>query len=298
MQKIVLSLIVFTIIGTGLLSGCTNNQTGIITTTNPPVNINQFTSTKEGDVLRFYFLLEDRSGINTYSNGHAKMIIFDNANNTLYTQEFTVKTTEFVDYQFKLTGQGIGKAYEWRVPLKDIQKGMSSYGFGKSFLTFTTPDNTILTAEDTLVQIPTYTQEEIASMQETEYQQSAVNVNKVVTKGNFKVTVTKAGFYNTVEWDQKKHYLRVDMEVTNIGSQSEYFSPSGTSIIDSQSNQHDYSYGGTLDLFSSVYPSIIKKGSVLFEGISTSESVVTLVFELGYDENFNQYQYSYVIDLK
>ena len=315
-QKFVnLGLIMILIIGIVSVSGCVQeqgqDQTGtpsektqtpstsqITTSKYSPANINLFASAKEGEVIRFYFLLEDEDGRNTPGDGHVKVEIFDDLGNSLYYKEFEVKASEFVDYQFKLTGQGIGKAYEWRVPISEIKKGVSSFGFGRAVLTFVTPDGKELRAEDTMVQIPTYTEEELTQMAEEEYNKNAITVNKKISKGNFEVTVTKVGFFSPYEWGEKKQYFRVDMEVKNVGSESDYFSPSGMAIIDNQGNQYESTFGGTLDTFSKIYPGVTKKGYVLFEEVPTSASSVKLVFELGYDANFNPYLFEYNIDLK
>ena len=436
-------LVIILIVGIVLLSGCiqeqgqtgthsekaqTPSQTPQVTaSTSSPANINIFASAKEGDVIRFYFLLEDANGENIPADGHVKVEIFDDLNNSLYYQEFDVKASEFVDYQFKLTGQYMGKAYEWRVPISKIKKGISLLGFGKASLTFVTPEGKELHAVDTTVPIPTYTEEELEQMAEEEYNknatvislvaeddnfrvkiikygfftdysfsspenllrvdleveakqsgsfytydaklidsednqyewsykskfesgeiesgvirkgyiafenvpknvniskiiidnyifdlknkkaytyeqlaeeeynQNAVIVNKKIRKGNFEVTVTKAGFFSPYEFGEKKQYLRIDMEVKNVGSESDYFSPSGMAIIDNQGNQYERTYGGTLDTFSKIYPGVTKKGYILFEGVPTSSTSVKLVFELGYDENFNPYLFEYNINLK
>lgn len=298
MQKITILLITGIVIGVEILSGCTSTQTGVSTNTSPAININTFASANENGQIRFYFLLEDAKGTNTYCGGHVKINIFDSVNNSLYFNEFDVKSSDFVDYQFRLTGQGMGKAYEWRVPSTDIAKGISTLGFGTADLTFITQDNKILTARYSLVQISTYTQDELNNMQEQEFEHSAINVNQVITHGSFEVKVIKVGFFEKYEFSQKKQYFRIDIEATNIGSNSEYFMPSGLAIIDSQNNQHEYTYGGTLNTYSSVYPGITVKGYVLFEGISTTEVMVKLVFQLGYDANFNQYLFTYNINLK
>ncbi|RLI95459.1 MAG: hypothetical protein DRO90_00290 [Candidatus Altiarchaeales archaeon] len=438
-----LGLMVILILGIVLISGCVQEQgqTGTpsektqtpqtpqaTTSKYSPANINLFASAKEGEIIRFYFLLEDANGRNTPGDGHVKVEIFDDLNNSLYYKEFDVKASEFVDYQFKLTGQGIGKAYEWRIPISEIKKGVSSFGFGRAFLTFVTPDGKELHAEDTTVQIPTYTEEELTQMAEEEYNKNAkevsleleddnfkvkiiryglftdyssfassesilrvdleveakqtgsfytyksklidsngnqyersykskfeggnleegikrtgyiafenvpknidiskiiiedyifdlknrraytyeqlaeeeynknaITVNKKIRKGNFEVTVTRGGFFSPYEWGKRKQYFRVDMEVKNVGSRSTYFSPSGMAIIDDQRNQYERSFGGTLDTFSKIYPGVTKKGYVLFEEVPTSVTSVKLVFELGYDENFNPYLFEYNIDLK
>lgn len=299
--------------GIVFISGCTQEQTQtgisteetqfksksqIMTSKYSPANINLFSSAKEGDIIRFYFLLEDENGRNIPSDGHVIVEIFDDSYNSLYYKEFDVKASEFVDYQFKLTGQDIGKAYEWRVPISEIKKGVSSFGFGTAVLTFVTPSGKELHAEDTTVEIPTYTDEELAQMAEEEYNKNAIIVDKKIRHGNFEVTVTKVGFFSPYEWGEKRQYFRADMKVKNVGRESDYFSPSGMVIIDNQGNQYENTYGGTLDTFSKIYPGVTKKGYILFEDVPTSLTSVKLVFELGYDADFNPYLFEYNINLK
>lgn len=69
-----------------------------------PANINLFSSVQEGEIIRFFFLLEDASGGIVSADGHVKIEIFDDLNNSLYSEEFDVRASEFVDYTFKLTG--------------------------------------------------------------------------------------------------------------------------------------------------------------------------------------------------
>jgi len=298
MRKTAIVLIALMVISVGLLSGCTEqNQTGVFTSTKPPVNINLFASVLEGELIRFYFVLEDADGRNTICDGHVSIEIFDDFDNSLYNEEFDVKSSEFIDYEFRLTGKDIGKAYEWRVPDVDIEKGISLLGFGRAVLVFTTPDFKSLQAEDSLVQIPTYTEEELENLYEGEYESSSTPVNKRITKGNFEITVTNVGYFDKYEFGGMNRYFRVDMEVKNVGSGSDYFLPSGLVIIDSQSIQYGYTYGGTLDMLSTVYPDVTKKGYLLFENIPDTEMSVRLVFELGYDMNFNPYVFEYTFNL-
>jgi len=141
-----------------LLCGCVLEQDQIkpfteqaqTVTDNLPTNINFFASVKEGNMIRFFFLLEDKLGRNVPADGHVKLKIFDDFNNLLYYEEFDVKSSEFVDYQFRITGQVFGKAYEWRVPISKIKKGFPSLGFGKAILTFETLDKKRLHAETML----------------------------------------------------------------------------------------------------------------------------------------------------
>jgi len=265
---------------------------------NPPANITTFSSAKEGELNRFYFLLEGSDGRNVSSDGHVQLQIFDDSNNSLYLEEFDVKASEYVDYQFKLTGQSIGKAYEWRVPVSDIKKGISTIGWGRAVLTFTTLDGRKLTAEDKTIQIPVYTDDELKQMAEAEYAKGAITLSQKLSKGKFEITVTGAGFFSPYEWGERKEYFRVDMEVRNIGSEADYFSPSGMVILDNQGNQYEQSYGGSLDTFSQIYPNVTKKGYVLFESVPKTIGSAKLAFQLGYDAQYKPYLFEYDIPLR
>ena len=254
-------------------------------------------SVREGELIRFYFFLEDKDGVNTVSDGSVKLQIFDELNSSIYYRVFNVKASDFVDYQIKLTGAGIGKAYEWRVPIDDIEKGISLIGFGRGVLTFTTPQGKSLSAENVGIEIRSYTEEEIENMYEAEYENSSTTINKKITKGNFEITVVKVGFFNSYQLYVVNQYFRLDIEVKNIGDESDYFLPNSVVIIDSQSIQYENSYLGTLDLYSTIYPDVTKTGYLLFNDIPKTETSLRLLFELGYDEYFNPYLFEYNIDL-
>ncbi len=258
-------------------------------------NINDFSAVEEGEKIRLYFLLEDANGKNTISAGHIKLDILDDVNNSLYSKEFDVTTADFVDYQFSLTGKEMGKAYEWRIQNSEIKKGIASY-YGNAILTFTNTNSKKMTAE-TSIKIPAYTDEELVQMSEDQYQLKAKTINKKRAFGDFEVVVTKVGFYETYEYSKKKQYFRADMEVKNVGSESEYFSPSGMSVIDGSGNQYESSYGGTLDTFSKMYPDIIKKGYVLFDEIPQTLNSGKIMFELGYDSSYDPYLFEYSFTL-
>ena len=57
------------------LSGCSE----VPVSGKAPNNINQFACAGEGDLLRFYCLLEDKDGVNTVSDGRVRLEIFDDA---------------------------------------------------------------------------------------------------------------------------------------------------------------------------------------------------------------------------
>jgi len=271
------------------LSGCSE----VPVSGKTPVNIPQFISVREGELIRFYFLLEDKDGVFTVSDGEVRIEIFDDLNKTLYYDEFEVKSSEFVDYVYQLTGTVLGMVYEWRIHIDEIDKGTSVLEFGKATLTFTTTDGETLNAEDTLVSIESYDEEDY----EAEYENWATSINKKLIKGNFEITVSKVGYFYNLLLGETEQYFRVDMEAKNVGDESEYFLPSGLVIIDSQNIQYENTYLGTLDFISTIYPDVTKKGYLLFEGVPKTETSLRLLFELGYDENFNPYMFEFNIDV-
>ena len=97
MKKHIAIGILFVLLMVGF-SGCTTTQ--VPTSSKSAVNINLFASVNEGELIRFYFTLEDINGINTISDGSLTMNIYDDEDTVLYTQQFNVKESEFKDYGY------------------------------------------------------------------------------------------------------------------------------------------------------------------------------------------------------
>ena len=263
-----------------------------------PASISTFASATEGEALRFFLLLEDADGGNTPADGQVTIEILDELDNSLYYDKFYVTVSEFIDYEFKLTGQHIGKAYDWTVPVTAIQTGISSVGLGRAVLTFEAPGGQKLHAEYALVRIPTYSGEELKLMAEEQYGKSIIIVDQKLSKGSFEVTVTKTGFFNPYGQEGKKEYLRIDMEVKNTGDKDERFSPSGTIVLDDQGDQYQGAYGGELDIHSDIQPGVTKKGYALFKDVPATAISVRLMFQLGYDAKSHPSVFEYTIQLK
>ena len=179
-------------------SGC--NESTVSVNNKPANNISIFQCTTEGENIRFYFILEDVNGQNTICNGDVEFQIIDDLETVLYSDDFNVWESEFLDYGYKLTGIPIGKAYEWRLPIEDIDKGFSVIGYGTAILSFTNTNGKEITAQTELVKIPTYTEEEIEDINEEEYENSSTSINTKISKGNFEITVTNVGFFNKYQW--------------------------------------------------------------------------------------------------
>ena len=260
-----------------------------------PASIVTFSSVEEGDLIRFYFQLQDSNGRRVTADGQVRFKIMDNDDNLLYEKNFSVNSEEFVEYGSKLTGQSVGEAFEWRVPVKDIKKGFSNiFGFGKAEIRFVTGGKS-LSAVDESVSIPSLSAEDISERFEEEYDKNKVVLGKSLRKGNFRVELVSFGFYEAASYFGAglDEYLRVDFLVRNTGSEREYFSPS-MSIIDSDGNQYDAAlFGGTLDTIKNMFPDTKQEGYVLFEDVPKDIDSAKLVFEQGYDDDYDPYVFEY-----
>ncbi|VVB59734.1 Uncharacterised protein [uncultured archaeon] len=254
---------------------------------NAPANINMFSAVSEGEILRLFFLLEDANGQNTVGNGEVAVQIKDSRGKDVFTQRFNVKTSDFTDYQFQLTGNGIGKAYEWRVNQKDIQKGVST---GTANITFTTTDGKTLKATATYVQIPEYTVDEIKQLYENQYNKNAKTIGTVKTKGNFEITLVKYGFYTHLKydtWGDEVTDFRVDMKIKNIGSEQDSFITYDDAILQG-SNQYKSSFNNKLDT-SDMRPGVIKEGYLLFEEVpKTLTGQIQIIAGKSYNAAFHE----------
>jgi len=298
-SKTILALIIiiaFVFIWSSNLNNSSNNSgsSSIFQSKYYPVTVNTFSTVKEGELIRFYFLLADSSGNIIPRDGRVKLQILDDYQTLLYSNEFDVSSSQFVDYQIKLTGAYLGKAYEWRVNSANFKKSFGSYGYGKAYLTFTSSSDNRKLSSESSVTVPCYTSEEIKQICEQQYLAASTTVNLKLTKGNYEVIVIRVGFFNDYSYLEKKQYLRVDIQAKNIGSQASYFSPSGMAIIDNQNHQYDRTYGGSMDLFSNIYPGVSKSGYILFEVPNTVTSG-KLVFQQGYDVHYNNYIFEYIL---
>ena len=434
MKKIILMLFVLAIV---VLTGCTtdvsntqtqdtNTQSNSPTQTQTkntyiPASIVEFSSADEGELIRFFFQIQDSNGNRIPANGQVNFKIMDNSDKVLYQKDFSVSSSQYIEYEFKLTGQSVGKVYEWRVPIKDIKKGISNYG--KAEIKFKS-DGKELTKIDEYVSIPSLSEEEISQISEDEYQQNAIDLNlainddglniivkkygffttysysgsedqyrvdiilenkgeetyfrgygsvllddkgnqyesayggtlssedlksgvtksgyllfedvpkdvsaskiqigddyifdiknskaytpeqmfeeeynknkivyeKSISKGDFQVDVKSFGFYKTKSYSSTEENFRIDFFVKSKGSESEYFSPSSMSILDSEGNQYEKGYGGTLDTFKSMFPNTKQEGYVIFEDVPKTITSAKLVFELGHDSNWNSHVFEY-----
>ena len=142
------------------LTGCQNCSWS-------PDNIKDFDCVKENMVYRCYFFLEDLKGNNYGASGLLKIRIYETMLgrpvNLIYKKDLIVNPSDFVDYEFKLTGTYLGKAFEFRIPVSEINKTYD--GKGKIYIKFITCDGKNLTAEVELEDLPKYTLKELAEIE-------------------------------------------------------------------------------------------------------------------------------------
>ncbi len=131
----------------------------------------------------------------------------------------------------------------------------------------------------------------------TSQQNNAIQVNQKIAKGHFEVSVIKVGPYVNNNYGNKETDFRVDWQAQNIGTQADYFIPQNMVILDNQGNQYDFVEVDSLDIGSTIYPGITKSGYVLFKGLPTGTNNIKFEFQLGYDENYHEYQFEYDISL-
>jgi len=111
----------------------------------------------------------------------------------------------------------------------------------------------------------------------SDYETSKHLINKKQTRDSFEFTVKYAGFDGT---DYK-----VEFEVKNIGSESEYFQPGAIAILDSDKNQYDVGYSSdyTVSTMSNtILAGVTKKGFWLFEDIPKNSGTGEFTFEIGF----------------
>lgn len=255
--------------------------------------IGNFDAFTENNKIKATFSLMDDSKKTISGKGTGEVRIVNSEGENVYGSTINVNPEDFGTYTLKLTNEDF-LAYSWNIPLNDIKKSPSQEG--TIYLKFRTDNAEFDEIDSSIFELPTYSEEELAEINTKKFNETALSVDKTLSKGSFTVTVKKAGFFkpfNTL--NEKKEYFRVDLDVKNIGNKKEYFSLSGLSILGNKGKQYDSEYGGSLDSLSELHSGIKKSGYVLFEKIPDKVKQVKLVFELGEDKNYEPYRFEFSI---
>jgi len=240
--------------------------------------------------------LEDSNGNIIPGEGKANLQIKDSIGKVVYAQDFDFEASEFVNYEFKLTGKGIGKAYEWRVNKSDVEKGVSE--IGTADITLTVASGKVLKSTADYVTIPKYSEEELIAVYETEYNKTAIVSGEVIKKGNFEVTLVKYGYYTHLEFDtigDEVTDFRVDLIVKNISSKKDSFSVFEAALL-SGSNQYKYSFNSKIDT-ADIFAGVIKEGYIIFEDVpDTLSGTIKIIPGTAYDSSYNQINYEFEVE--
>lgn len=297
------------------LSGCTTIQTDSsnydlsYSENKPKISDNSFKSkspstpsfignliaTADEKSIEVSFSVYDLSKNHITIDGIGKVWILNSEGQKVYQGFISPKKEDFNTYTRRITGEEF-KAYSWEIPLSKISNSTSSSG--TLHLEFTADKTKFEELKTNMWGLPIYSDKELENINNNKYAKTAIEVNEKISKGSFEVEIEKVGLFEPVSiYDKPEAYFRVDIKVTNIGDEKEYFSPSAIAILDNQGNQFEREYGGTLNIFSEIYPGVKKSGYILFEKMPTNTQEIKLVFELGYDRNWDAYMYEYDISL-
>ncbi len=289
-QKVVLFTTIISAIV--LISGCTGPLEYIIDVlTGPPTQI-AFVTINDTSRMELIFVLLDEDDFDVAANGHVKIEILDDKNDTLYYDEFDVKAEDYVEEYIPSLKQYV-KEYRWYVPYSFIKKGSALYGIGTAILTFTTEDGRVLIDYDKTTDVPIYDEEEFEWVAENTYNMLSHTVGTSQEVGNISVRVTRAGEYQYYLWGYILDLYRVDFEIKNLGNKTTCFDPPSIFLVDKYGNEYEIMDEGILNETSRMLPGEVKEGYILFEDVPDNVTSLWLKFN-----NDNDIDYFYTIKIK
>ncbi len=243
-------------------------------------------------LLVMYISLLDKTRQNyVQADGIVKLKIVNELGEEVYKSTFQIKKDMFFNtfltkdkfsYTYDLYPTKEINVFKVAIPFDNIKKSASSRGI--AYVEFETSDDIDFELDVDIYGLPLFSEEEIEQINEENYAKNKIELNQTQTKGSFMITVSSAGYYSPIpkyEWEERKEYFRVDLEVKNIGTKPEYFDPINLALLDNEGNQFEEEYEeGTLDTFQKIYPGVTKKGYILFPKLKNDTNSVRLVFEL------------------
>ena len=140
----------------------------------------------------------------------------------------------------------------------------------------------------------------------TELPASAVHFPRVVftktlTRGPFQVDIARAGRFTLTDPDSEDtRYFRLELRITNVGSENEVFAPDAIALSDDEGNRYELQPGAsnrTLSLPIEIGPETTERGYLLFQPISKQLSRVRLAFELGGDEDGTPHEFEFELEI-
>lgn len=220
------------------------------------------------------FQLQDKNLAPFGTDCKVTLSIKDEKNRILYQNEFNVSQSDFKTYEYTFTGNSF-LAYSWTFPTSEVKPGFGF--FGQAELTFTDSFGVPVKSTYNSISIPRLTDEEIQKINDDAYRKSATTIDQTIEKGPLRITVESAGYYTIDSFGTDKKLYRVDLAITNTGSEAGY-PPSDYVILDGDGNQYDNDYHGTFD-YKNIYPGVTVRGYQTFdpmpEGLPSLKLVIT-----------------------
>ena len=227
-------------------------------------------------------------------DGVANLKIINDAGEQVYQKTINVRANQFETFVNNFTGQS-ELLYMYYIPETAITPSDTTSGTVKLY--FKT-GNTEFDIDSSICCLPEVSADSLNAQFENDYQNSATSVNQSLTLGNFKVVLDKVGHFKQASYFDAKEYLRLDLTVTNVGNEKEFLYLDGLAVLDSSSNQYNEEYGGTLPITEDIRSGVTVDGYVLVEALPKNVRDLTVVFELGHDQNYNDYTFEYNVRLR
>ena len=228
------------------------------------------------------------------ADGVAKIKIINDAGEQVYQKTINVRSNQFETFVNNFTGQS-ELLYLYYIPETEITPSDTSSGTVELY--FKT-GNTEFDIDSNICCLPEISQDSLNTQFENDYQNSATSVNQSLTFGSFKVILDKVGHFKQASYFDAEEYFRLDLTVTNVGNEKEFFNLRSLAVLDRSSNQYDKEYGGTLKMAEDIRSGVTVDGYVLVEALPKDTRDLTVVFELGRDQNYDEYTFEYNVRLR
>lgn len=111
--------------------------------------VTQFYILEDGSLTKIRFSLIDNEGYVAASDANVSFVVTSESGRELYRDEFSVKASDFQQYQLQMTGQPIF-AYAWQIP-ELIEADGDSLSLDTALLTVTLPNGKVFTAEQKIL---------------------------------------------------------------------------------------------------------------------------------------------------
>ncbi|MBA2862319.1 hypothetical protein [Methanococcus maripaludis] len=285
---------VFCLISILLLCGCAETDSGDQTLDEVDSNsedvvsggaeyIGTFYAAQTDDSLKFTLIFNDAENKLVTATGTAKLTIYDDFDNKLFEKEYVVDPSK----------AGSNSKYTLVVSLDDLEKGMTESGYAE--VVFTSKEGKVITKIAKSIQIPYYSEEEIANIAEKEYLENAVESGDTYELDDVEITVLRSGFY-TIYGEESEKIFRVDIKIENNYGQPKDFAPSEIIVYDQSENKYRHVSGGSLDEISEIPSLDTVEGYWFFEDVPESMEDPRLFFKNGRDSNGNWLVYDFTLE--